>query len=98
MSKVLEPLGDRILAEQLDAAEKSEHGIIIPETSRQKPKEAIVLSVGPGRRLETGEIIPMQVEVGDHVIFASFAGQEVEVDGKPFLLLSQDEILARVKS
>jgi len=97
MSRILEPLGDYILARQVDAKDQSEGGIIIPDQAKQKPKEAEILAVGPGKRLETGELIPMLVEVGDMVVFASYAGQEIELDDEPFLLLRQDEILARIQ-
>jgi chaperonin GroES len=98
MSKqILEPLGDRILVKQTNAKEKTAGGLIIPGVAQQKPKEATVVAVGPGKRLESGEIIPIQVKPGDQIIFAHYAGQEVEIDNETFLLLGQEEVLARVK-
>ncbi len=96
MPTVLEPLGDQVLAKQVDAESVSDGGIILP-SGGEPPKEAIILAIGPGKRLETGEIVPMQVAVDDHIVFAHYGGQAVEVDGEDLLLLRQDDILARVK-
>lgn len=97
MSTVLQPLSDRVLVKQDEASDTTRGGLIIPDQAKQKPKEGVVVSVGPGKVLENGHIIPMTVGEGDRVVFASYAGQEVELDGEAFLLLTQDEILARVK-
>jgi len=94
---VLDPLGDRILAKQIDAKKISEGGIIIPGKAQEKPKEAIVVSIGPGKRLEDGSIVPIQVNEGDRIVFASYAGQTCIIDDEEYLLLGQEEILARVK-
>jgi chaperonin GroES len=97
MSTVLEPLGDQVLVKQSDAQDQSPGGIIIPTQAKDPPKEAKVIAVGPGKRLETGDIIPMQVAVGDLIVFAHYAGQAVEVDEEELLLLRHEDILAKVR-
>lgn len=96
MEKVLEPLSDKILVRQTEAADRTLGGIYIPDKAKEKPKEAIVISVGPGRRLENGELIPIHINPGDRVLFSSYAGQPVEVNGEELLLMGQDDVLARI--
>lgn len=94
---VVEPLGDQVLVKQSEAESVSEGGIIIPNKAKEPPKEATVVAVGPGKRLETGEVIPMQVGEGDLVVFASYAGQAIEIDKEEYLLLRAEDILAKVR-
>lgn len=93
----MQPLGDNLLVKQTDAMSTSAGGIVIPGQAQKKPKEANVVAVGPGRLLESGERLPMQVEVGDHIVFAHFAGQVVEIEDEEYLLLKQEEVVARIR-
>jgi chaperonin GroES len=91
------PLGANVVVKRLDAEETTAGGIVLPENSRDKPREGRVLSVGDGRRLADGSRMPHQVRDGDRVVFASYAGIEVEVDGEAMLIMNEDEILAIVR-
>lgn len=91
------PLGANVVIKRLDAEETTAGGIVLPENSRDKPREGRVLSVGDGRRLADGSRMPHQVRDGDRVVFASYAGIEVEVDGEAMLIMNEDEILAIVR-
>ena len=94
----IEPLGDKIVVKRLEAEEKTAGGIVLPETAKEKPKEGKIISVGPGKVLDSGERSNMQLKKGDRVIFASYAGTEVEVDGEEFLIMSEEDVLAVVKT
>ena len=90
----LEPVGDKIVVKRVDAEEQTAGGIVLPSAAQEKPQEGRVLSVGDGRQLPDGHRAQPQVSEGDRVVFTSYAGSEVEVDGEPLLILSEDEILA----
>ena len=90
------PLGDRVVLKRVEAEEKTAGGIIIPDTAKEKPREGTVIAVGAGRHLKSGERAPMSVKVKDRVLFSSYAGTEVNLDGEEFIVLSEDEILAIV--
>ena len=94
----IEPLSDRIVVKRLEAEEVTAGGIVLPETAKEKPKEGKIISVGPGKVLDSGERSQVQVKEGDRVIFASYAGTEVEVDGEEYLIMSEDDVLAVVKT
>ncbi len=94
----IEPLADRIVVRRLEPEEKTAGGIVLPETAKEKPKEGKIIAVGPGKILDSGEISKMQLKKGDRVIFASYAGTEVEVDGEELLIMSEEDVLAVVKS
>ena len=81
------PLHDRVLVESLDSEEKTSGGIIIPDTAKEKPQEGKVIAVGPGSKSEDGKITPMDVKVGDHVLFGKWSGTEVKVDGKDYSIM-----------
>ena len=91
------PLGDRVLLKRLEAEETTPGGIVLPDTAKEKPKQGEVLAVGEGKTLESGEKAELQVDEGDTVIFNSYAGTEVTVDGEEYLIMSEDNILAIVK-
>jgi chaperonin GroES len=97
MAKIT-PLGDRIVVERLEAEEKTAGGIVLPEAAKEKPKEGRVISVGPGRTLDSGKRTELQVKEGDRVIFTSYAGTEVKVEGKEYLVMREDDVLAVVKA
>ena len=91
------PLHDRILVRRIEADEKTAGGIIIPDTAKEKPMEGEVLAVGPGALNEKGERVPLDVAVGDKVIYSKYGGMEVKIDGEAYLILSERDILAKFK-
>jgi chaperonin GroES len=94
MSINLKPLGNRLVVEPSEGEEKTASGIILPETAKEKPQKGVVLAVGPGTRLESGEYQPIQVAVGDNVLYAKYGGTEVKVGDRDLLILREDDILA----
>ena len=90
----LRPLHDRILVERLDEEQKTAGGIIIPDTAKEKPQEAKVIAVGPGKRDDSGTLIAMDVKPGDRVLFGKYSGTEVKLDGKERLIIREDDVLA----
>jgi chaperonin GroES len=96
MSVTLKPLGNRLVVEPLEQEEITAGGIVLPETAKEKPQKGKVLSSGPGDRDEDGKRIPMDVSVGDTVLFAKYSGTEIKLDGKKLLILRESDILAIV--
>ncbi len=96
MSKKLKvrPLHDRIIVKRLDEEQKTKGGIIIPDTAKEKPQEAEVLAVGNGKLVDSGKIVPLEVKVGDRVLFSKYSGTEIKVDGQEYLILKEDDIQA----
>ncbi len=95
MSKIsIRPLGEKVLVKRLEAAETTSGGIVLPEAAKEKPKRGTVLSVGDGRLLDTGQRKPLQVKKGDQVLFTSYAGTEVKVDGDEMIIMDESDILA----
>ena len=92
------PLHDRVMLRRIEAEEKTPGGIIIPDTAKEKPVEAEVMAVGPGARDETGKIVPLDVTVGDRVLFAKWTGTDVIIDGEERLIVKESEILRRDQS
>jgi chaperonin GroES len=93
----LRPLGDKILLKRVEAETKTKSGIVLPDTAKEKPKRGKVVAVGEGRRLESGQRVPLAVKKGDEVIFASYAGTEIKIDGEEMIIMSEDDILAVVE-
>ena len=93
----IRPLGDRVLIKRLEAESMTAGGIVLPDTAKEKPKQGKVIAVGTGKVLDSGETLDFQVKKGDTVLFGSFAGTEVTVDGEEYLLMSEDDILAIVR-
>ncbi|HEY9075534.1 MAG TPA: co-chaperone GroES [Anaerolineaceae bacterium] len=89
----LKPLGSRVVVEPLDVEDVTAGGIFLPETAKEKPQKGKILSVGPGDRKETGERIPMDVSVGDIVLFNKYSGTEIKVDGKKLLIMRESDLL-----
>lgn len=92
----LKPLGDKVVLKQKEAEEKTQSGIILPDSAQEKPQEAIVIAVGPGKE-ENGKKTEMQVKEGDTVIYSKYAGTEVKLDEDEYIIVSQDEIIAVVE-
>ena len=88
------PLGDRVLVRRTEAEATSKGGIILPDSAKEKPAEGSVISVGAGRISDSGERLEMTLKVKDRVLFSSFAGSEIKLDGEDYLILSEDEVLA----
>ncbi len=97
MALNLKPLGSRVVVEPLEENEVTAGGIVLPETAKEKPQKGVVLSVGPGDRDDEGKRIPMDVAVGDTVLFAKYGGTEIKMDGKKLLILRESDLLATVK-
>jgi chaperonin GroES len=92
----LRPLHDRLLARRLEGEEKTAGGIIIPDTAKEKPIQAEVLAVGPGARDDSGKVVPMEVKVGDIVMFTKWGGTEIKIDGEDLLVLKESDIIGIV--
>src|ERR1700694_1543319 len=90
----LKPLGDRVVVEHVEQAEKTAGGVFLPDTAKEKPQEGRVLAVGTGRTLDTGTQRAMDVKVGDKIIYSKYSGSEVKIDGKEVLIISEKDVLA----
>ncbi len=93
----IRPLHDRVLVKRLEEEEKTKGGIIIPDTAKEKPIEGEVIAVGNGKLLENGEIKPLEVKVGDKVLFGKYAGTEITIDGELYLMMREDDILGIIE-
>ncbi|MDQ3952835.1 MAG: co-chaperone GroES [Actinomycetota bacterium] len=98
MATNIRPLEDRILVRPEEGQETTVSGIVIPDTAKEKPQEGTVLAIGPGKRSDSGEIIPMDINVGDRVMYSKYGGTEIKVDGDELLILSSRDVLAIVGS
>ncbi|HYP24763.1 MAG TPA: co-chaperone GroES [Actinomycetota bacterium] len=98
MATNIKPLEDRILVRPEEGQETTVSGIVIPDTAKEKPQEGTVLAIGPGKRSDTGEIVPMDIKVGDRVMYSKYGGTEIKVDGDELLILSSRDVLAIVGS
>jgi len=92
----LKPLGDRVVLKLVEQEEKTRGGILLPDTAKEKPQKGAVLAVGSGKMLDSGEKIPLDVQVGDKVIFGRYSGTEIKVEGEEYLIVSERDILAVV--
>jgi len=91
------PLADRVLVKRVEEEEVKKSGIIIPDTAKEKPQRGEVIAVGPGRLDEKGQRVPMEVKVGDKVLFSKYAGNEVKIEGEEYLIMREDDILAVIE-
>ncbi len=98
MAAKLQPLGDRVLVKPLEKEEKTKSGIYLPDTAKEKPQEGEVIAVGPGKYDEAGKRIPMDLKVGDKVIYAKYGGTEIKVDDVELMILRESDILAKKSS
>ena len=87
------PLHDRIVVKRIEAEEKTAGGIIIPDTAKEKPSQGEVIAVGPGGRDEAGKLIPIDIQVGDRVLFGKWSGTEVKIDGAEYLIMPESDIM-----
>jgi chaperonin GroES len=93
----LRPLHDRVIIKRLDNETKTASGLVIPETAAEKPDQGEILAVGPGKKDDSGKVIPLDVKVGDRVLFGKYAGQTVKVDGNELLVMREEDIMAVVQ-
>ncbi len=94
MALKVKPLSDRIVVRQADAEEMSSGGIILPDTAQEKPQQGKVMSIGPGKTAENGELIKMSLKVGDRVLYGKYSGTEVTIDGEEYVFMRESDILA----
>ncbi len=93
----IKPLSDRLVVERIEQDDKTVGGIIIPDTAKEKPKQGKVLAVGPGAKDENGKRIPMDVDAGDIVLFTQWAGSEIKMDGKEYLVLKESDVIGIIE-
>ncbi|MDA8414490.1 MAG: co-chaperone GroES [Desulfobacteraceae bacterium] len=93
----LRPLQDRIIVKRVEEESKTAGGLFIPETAKEKPQRGEIVAVGNGKKTEDGKVLPLDVKVGDVVLFGKYAGTEIKVDGADFLMMREDDILAVVE-
>lgn len=94
---MIKPLGDRVVVKALEKEEKTKSGIVLPDTAKEKPQEGKIIAVGPGKLLENGQRVPLDVKEGDKVVFAKYGGTKIKIDGQDYLILSERDILAIVE-
>ena len=92
----LRPLGDRVVVKPVEREERTKSGIVLPDTAKEKPQEGIVEAVGSGRLLDNGTKVPMELQVGDKILYAKYAGNEFKVDEIEYLIISEKDVLAVV--
>ncbi len=90
----LKPLNDRIVVKALSALEKTAGGIILPDSAQEKPQEAEVIAVGPGKTLDNGKIATLEIKVGDKIIYGKYSGTEIKLGSEEYVILRQDDVLA----
>jgi chaperonin GroES len=91
---MLKPLADHIIVQVVTEEQKTQGGIVLPDTAKEKPQEASVIAVGPGRLLDNGSRVSPEVKTGDRVIFAKYSGTEIKIDGEEYLILRESDVLA----
>jgi len=89
----IRPLYDRIVTKRIDEQETIRGGIIIPDSAKEKPQEAEVVAAGHGKRLENGELVPLDVKVGDRILFGKYAGNEIRLDGEEYIIMREEDVL-----
>ena len=93
----LKPLGDRVLVQRVEAGEEVRGGIVIPDTAKEKPQEGVVIAVGTGRVLDSGQKVAMSVKAGDKILFGKYSGSEIKLNDEEYLIMSEGEILGILK-
>ncbi len=93
----IQPLGDRVVIEVLEAREKTKGGIVLPDTAKEKPQEGKVVAVGKGKVADDGKIVPLEVKAGDKILYGKYSGTEVIIDETEYLIMKEEDILAIVK-
>ena len=93
----IRPLQDRVIVRRLEEEEKTKGGIIIPDTAKEKPQEGKVIAVGKGKKTEEGKVIPLDVKVGDKILFGKYSGSEIKVEGEELLIMREEDILGIIE-
>ena len=93
----IRPLHDRIIVERLEEETKTAGGLIIPDTAKEKPQQGKVIAVGKGKKTEDGKVLPLDVKVGDKILFGKYAGTEIKIEGKEYLMMREDDVLGVVE-
>ncbi|HLD35608.1 MAG TPA: co-chaperone GroES [Planctomycetota bacterium] len=93
----LKPIGDKIIVERIEPENKTRGGIVLPDNAKEKPKEGKIIAIGEGKLMDNGSRVAPSVKVGEKVIFTSFAGSEVKIDNKEFLIMNEEDILAVIE-
>lgn len=93
----VKPLGDKLLVRRVEAEKKTKGGIVLPDTAKEKPAEGVVLAIGAGKLLDSGERAAFQVKKGDRIIFSSYAGSEITVDGEELMVMGEEDVLAVIE-
>jgi chaperonin GroES len=94
---VIRPLGDRVVVKPLPSEEKTKGGIVLPETAKEKPQEGEVIAVGPGRLLDSGQRVPIDLKPGDRILFSKYAGNEVKIDDVEYLIMRESDVLGVIE-
>lgn len=94
MAKNLKPLGDRAVVKPEPSEEKTQSGIVLPDTAKEKPQVGTVIAVGTGRILDNGQKVPLEIKIGDKVIYAKYGGTEIKIEGEEYIILQERDILA----
>ena len=93
----IRPLQDRVIIRRIEEGEQIRGGIIIPDTAKEKPQEGEVIAVGEGKKLDSGERVPLDIKAGDRVLFGKYAGTEIKLDGEEYLIMREDDILGVIE-
>ena len=94
----IRPLHDRIVVKRIEDKENMQNGLYIPDSAKEKPQEAEVVAVGKGKRLEDGKVIPLDVQVGDRILFGKYSGSDIKINGNEYLIMREDEVLGVLES
>ena len=94
----IRPLYDRIVVKRVEEKEQMQGGLYIPDTAKEKPQEGEVVAVGKGKRLEDGKVVPLDVQIGDRILFGKYSGSDIKLDGEEFLIMREDEVLGILES
>lgn len=94
---MIRPLGDRVVVKGLPSEEKTKSGIVLPDSAKEKPQEGEVVAVGTGRLLETGQRVPIDLKVGDRILFSKYAGNEIKIDDIEYLIMRESDILGVIE-
>ena len=97
-AKKIRPLHNRLIVKRLDEDQKTAGGIIIPDTAKEKPQQGKVIAVGKGKKTEDGKVLPLDVKVGDKILFGKYAGTEIKIEGKEFLMMREDDVLGVIEA
>jgi len=92
----MRPLSDRLMVKRIEDKKQMQGGLHIPDSAKEKPQEAEVVAIGPGKRLESGTLVPLDVKVGDRILLGKYAGNEIKLDGQEYLIVREDEVLGIV--